>query len=130
MPKTDYFEQEVLKICGGLTPSLSLPITPFIGLFTAAPGETGGGTEVSGGAYARASAVSKLAIVSGQLVNSLGDITWPTPTASWGTPTHWGLFNANTSGYLLRYGPLPSPSLISTGQPVVCATGQLVFAEE
>lgn len=45
--------------------ALGTPATWYVALFTADPGETGGGTDVSGGSYARASFAASLANWSG-----------------------------------------------------------------
>ena len=52
MSFTNFLETEILDhVLAGA--AYTAPGTKYIGLFTAAPGETGGGTEVSGSAYAR-----------------------------------------------------------------------------
>lgn len=84
--------------------------TVFVGLFTAAPGEAGGGTEVAVGAYARQS-VAFTAPTDGAGDNS-GDITFPVATADWGTVTHWALFDAVSAGNMIIYGPLGDPSVL------------------
>ena len=61
----------------------------YFGLFTVAPEETGGGTEVSGGAYARQQ-VTFGDPSSGTMKNSAA-IEFPTATGSWGTAVAWGL---------------------------------------
>ena len=84
--------------------SYTSPATVYLALFTVAPGVGGGGTEVSGGSYAR-QAVTFSAPASGATSNS-GAITFPTATANWGTVVAWGLFDAATSGNLLLFGTL------------------------
>ncbi len=85
-------------------------VTIFVGLFTAAPGEGGGGTEVSVGAYARQS-VAFTAPTAGAGDNS-ADVTFPVATANWGTVTHWALFDLAAAGNMIVYGPLGDPSKI------------------
>ena len=51
---TDYLENKVLiHVFGGT--AYTAPSTLYVGLFTAVPSDTGGGTECSGGSYARKS---------------------------------------------------------------------------
>ena len=90
-------------------------VTVFVALFTAAPGEGGGGTEVATGAYARQS-VAFTAPTAGAGDNS-ADITFPVATADWGTITHWALFDASTAGNMIVYGPLGDPSKIFQAKP-------------
>lgn len=93
----------------------------YVGLFTVAPNDSGsGGTEVSGGSYARQrvypnndptntpkwkSAVSQGAGTHlGYLVENLQDIAFPVATANWGTIYAWGVWDALSGGNLLLHG--------------------------
>src|SRR4051812_2017099 len=116
MGKSDYLENEVLKLSTGQALALSLPITPYVGLFTAAPTDAGGGTEVSGGGYARVNASGKFPAPSGGQVANNASIDFPNATASWGTVVAWGLFTA--SGQLLRWGSLTAARSVNNGDPV------------
>ena len=94
--------------------SATRPSAWYIGLFTAAPSDTGGGTEVSTGSYARQAVTFT---VSGtaptQAVNS-ANIDYPTASGSWGTITHAAVFDASTSGNMLWWGALSSSVAIAT----------------
>lgn len=51
--KSDYLELKILDgVLGG--PDFVRPATSHVALYTVAPSDAGGGTEVSGGSYARA----------------------------------------------------------------------------
>jgi hypothetical protein len=89
------------------------PATVYLALFTVAPGETGGGTEVSGGGYAR-KPVTFSAASAGSTSNS-SDIDFGTATANWGTIVAVGLFDAATGGNLLAYGSLTSSKTVNSG---------------
>ncbi len=130
MGKTDFLEHEVLKMSTGQTLALALPITPHIALFTAAPSDLGGGTEVTGGAYARVNAAGLFGAPSGGQVANSAVIAFPNATATWGTVTHFAVLTAATGGDMLRWGALQTSRLISTGDPVSFAIGQLVMTEE
>lgn len=107
------------------------PATIYFGLFTAAPTDAGGGTEVTGGSYARASLAASLANFAGTqgagtTVASTGTtgttsnntvISFPAPTANWGTVTHLATFDAPTGGNLLTFGALDAPETINSGTP-------------
>jgi hypothetical protein len=73
------------------TGSFTKPTAIDVALFTAAPGETGtGGTEVSGGSYARVArnpldANWTAASATNGLTDNAAAITFPAPTANWGT---------------------------------------------
>lgn len=133
--KTDYLEDKIIgHIFRGA--SYTAPGTLYVGLFTAAPGEAGGGTEVSGGGYARvgvANSSAEWAATSGGngTTSNINAITFPAPTASWGQATHWGIFDAATGGNLLVYAALTTPKTINNGDPAPSfATGALTYQED
>lgn len=103
----------------------------WVGLFTAAPSDAGGGTECTGGSYARKSTAGAdwAAAASGATSNA-NAITFVTPTGSWGTATHFGLFDAATAGNLLRWAILTTPQAIGTGNTVSFAVGELDITED
>lgn len=100
----------------------------YVGLFTAAPDDTGGGTEVTtagGTLYARvAIAATDWNAASGTApatkTGPKAGVSWvfPTAGASWGTATHWGIFSASSAGTLLHWGALQTALVIGTGQTV------------
>jgi hypothetical protein len=104
------------------TGSPTRPTAWFVGLFTAAPGEAGGGTEVSGGSYARQAVTLS---VSGNLATNAAAVEWPTATANWGTITHVAVFDASTSGNMLVYAALTTSKTISTGDVLRIPLGDL-----
>jgi hypothetical protein len=54
-----------------------------------------------------------------------GAITFPTATGNWGTVTHFGIFDASTSGNLLVWGALAVSKVVNTGDTASFATGEL-----
>ena len=98
------------------------PTAWYLGLFTAAPGETGGGTEVSGGSYARQSAAFT---VTGDTASNTAAVEWPTATANWGTITHVAVFDAVTGGNMLVYAALTTSKSVSTGDVIRIPAGDL-----
>lgn len=101
------------------------PVRPgawYVALFTTAPGETGGGTEVSGNAYVRMAATFT---VSGNLASNSAAIEWPTATGNWGTITHVAVFDAVTAGSMLAYATLTAAKTISTGDVLRIPLGDL-----
>jgi hypothetical protein len=142
--KTDYLENKTIDwMFRGQT--FTPPATVYVGLFTAAPTDAGGGTEVSGGSYARVAVASSLANwagtqsagsttastgTSGTTSNNVA-ITFPAPTANWGTVTSFGLFDAATGGNLLFYGNLNTAKTINNGDAAPSfAPGQLSVQED
>lgn len=97
----------------------------YLALFTVAPTETGGGTEVSGGAYARQS-VTFGTPSSGTMTNSAA-IEFPTATANWGTAVAWGLFDAETGGELVWFGEITTPKELLAGDIYRVNTGNMTL---
>jgi hypothetical protein len=104
------------------TGSPTRPTAWYVGLFTAAPSDTGGGTEVSGGSYARQAVTLT---VSGNLATNGSAIEWPTASAGWGTITHVAIFDALTTGNMLVYAALTTSKTISTGDVLRIPAGDL-----
>jgi len=94
--------------------AVTRPSAFYIALFTSNPAEDASGTEVStsGTAYARQSATFT---VSGNEATNSAAIEFPTATASYGTVTHIGVFDASTGGNLIAYAALTTSKAIDTG---------------
>lgn len=129
MSKTDYLENKVLDHTTGKT-SYTMP-SVWVGLFTATPGDAGGGTEVTGGSYARkATTGTDWAVASGGATSNAAVLTFPTPSAPWGTVGWFGLFDASTSGNLLRWAALTTAKDIGAGDVASFPIGNLVLTED
>lgn len=101
----------------------------YAALLTATPSDTGGGTEVSGGSYARVAVNSTLANWAGTqsaasttastgtaaITSNNGAITFPSPTANWGVVTHFALYDAATTGNLLYWAALTVSKTVNNG---------------
>lgn len=124
--KSDYLENKILDHVLKNTAYTS-PSTVYVALYTAAPSDAGGGTEVSGNNYARKSAT--FASASGGSTSNSADVTFDTPSATWGTVTHFGVFDASTSGNLLYWGDLPTAKTINKDDVVRFSNGTLVITE-
>lgn len=94
--------------------AVTRPSAFYIALFTSNPAEDASGTEVStsGTAYARQSATFT---VSGNEATNSAAIEFPTATASYGTVTHIGVYDASTGGNLIAYAALTTSKAIDTG---------------
>jgi hypothetical protein len=110
--------------------SLGAPATFYVALFTAASAcDAATVTEVSGGSYARVAVTSSLANwagtqsagsttassgTGGQTSNNAA-ITFPAPTANWGTVTHFGLYSASSGGDLWICQALTTSKSVNSG---------------
>jgi hypothetical protein len=134
---SDYLENKLIDHLFRTT-TFTRPSPIYVALFTAAPSDSGGGTECSGGSYARASVTpgdtafeatqggtSGNSSGTGGATQNAGAITFATPTASWGTVTHFGIFDALSGGNLLFWGALGTSKTINSGDTVSFAAGAL-----
>jgi hypothetical protein len=131
---SDYLEGEIIKHIFR-TGSFTKPTVLAVGLFTGAPADAGGGTEVTGNNYSRAQLnpldANWAAPAGGNGVTSNATtITFATPSATWGTVTHFGIFDAASAGNLLFHGILTQSKVVNNGDTVSFAAGalQLTFA--
>lgn len=114
---SDYLEQKLADLVLNAV-AFTGPQT-WLRLYTVAPSDTGGGTEVTGGAYAaqrvfenanastpkwRLAATEGAGSHLGFLVENLNDIAFPVATANWGTIVAWALWDLATAGNLLVWG--------------------------
>ena len=118
---SDYLEVEIRKHIFR-TGSFTKPTVLAVALFTAAPSDSGGGTEVTGGSYARVQrdpldANWTAASSTNGLTDNAADLVFPTPTANWGTITHFGIFYATSGGNLLFHGALAASKTVNNGDP-------------
>lgn len=103
--------------------SYTSPSVVYVGLFTSDPTDAGSGTEVSGGSYARKAATFGAPSNGASTINSA--IEFDQATGSWGTVTHFGIYDASTSGNLLYHGALTTSKVIDTGDVFKFATSAL-----
>lgn len=125
------FRAQALGITGATAAAGTGPATLYVGLYTANPTDAAGGTEVTGGAYARVAVTSALTAWAGtqaaaSTVASSGTsgttsnnaaVTFPAPTANWGVVTGFGIFDAATAGNLLIWGALTTNKTVNNGDP-------------
>lgn len=136
---SDYLENKLIDHLLRAT-AYTAPATTYVGLLTAAPSDSGGGTEVSGGSYARASVASGTGAWTatqggtsgassgtGGTTSNAATINFATPSAGWGTVTHFGVYDASTGGNLLFYGALTASKVINSGDSVSFAAGALTL---
>ncbi len=125
---SDYAEKKVQDlILGGV--AFTAPATN-VALFTVAPSDTGGGTEVTGGGYLRVTVTNNTtnwpAATGATAAKSNGTvITFPTASASWGTVVAFGIIDAASAGNLLWWGDLTTSKAIASGDTASFAVGSL-----
>jgi hypothetical protein len=127
---SDYLEVELRKHIFR-TGSFTKPSALYVSLHTASPTDDATGTEVSGGSYARvqrdpADANWTGASATNGLTENAAAITFPTPSANWGVVTHFGIWDASTTGNMICWGPITPNKTINNGDTAPSfATGDL-----
>jgi len=119
--KSDYLENQVIE-------SFLRGAAVYIALFTVSPSDAGGGTEVTGGSYAR-TLIAFDPAVAGSTSNS-SQVTFPTSTAAWGTVVAFAIFDAITGGNMLYWGDITPNKTVDSGDTARFATGGLTISED
>ena len=135
---SDYLENKIIDYIFRGTTTAFNPTTVYIGLHTSATNDAGGGTEVSGGSYAReqvgpgdanwantAGGSGAVNSGTGGLTDNLADITFTTASASWGTVSHVAIWDAVSGGNMLFHGSLTASKTIDNGDTFKFAIGDL-----
>jgi hypothetical protein len=117
---SNYLENKVLDHFLGTT-AYTMPTTVYIALYTAAPNDAGGGTEATGGSYARQ--VSTFSAASGGATSNATNVDFASMPAA--TIVAIGVHDAITSGNLLVWGTLSSNKALDAGDTLRIATGDL-----
>jgi len=120
---SDYLEDKVLDhVFGGV--AYTQP-AKHVALYTVAPTDTGGGTEVTGGSYARQSGAFTVSGTNPTTASNSAAIEYPTATADYGTVVAVGILDASSSGNLLAYANLDTSKSVTTGDVFRFDTGDL-----
>lgn len=102
--------------------SATRPTAWYVALFTSAPSDSGGGTEVSTGGYARQAATFT---VTGDTASNTAILDFTAGGASWGTITHIGIFDAVSGGNLLWHGAMTAPKAVGDGDSLSFGIGAI-----
>jgi hypothetical protein len=123
---SDYLRNKLLDAVLGA--GYTKPSTVYIALYSAAPTGAGGGTELTGNGYARASVTNNSTNwpnASSSIKTTGAAFTFTTATGAWDTATHWGIFDASTSGNLLFWGSLDTSRTAENGSVLKFLTGEI-----
>jgi len=123
---------EILDFLFGAV-ALVPPGTYYVSLWTSAPSAAEGGTEVSGGSYARVAITNNKTnftnAASGQVSNAT-EIEFAQASAGWGSVVAVGLHSAASgAGNLKRFAALSSPRTVAINDTVSFPIGSLVLGE-
>lgn len=129
--KSNYLEEEILDhILGKTARNWTPPADLYVALSTANPTDDASGlVEPSGNGYARQAVSFNAAGADGATENTAQLTFGPCTTTSWGTITHFAIFDAATNGNMLYYGQLTASKTIDVSDSLVVAAGDLDIAE-
>lgn len=120
--KSNFLEDAILNHVLRAVAFPTLGASVYVALHTADPTDAGSGAEVSGGSYARVAVTRNTTNWAApsdsggrQTTTNSVAITFPAPTANWGTVTHMGIWDAATVGNLLYNEALSTPRTINSG---------------
>ncbi len=116
---SDYSEDAVLNHLFRNVP-LTSPTTVYLALYTVAPTDAGGGTEVSGGGYARQSIT--FGAPSGGSISNSAAVSFTASGANYGTVVAVGIHDADTLGNLLAWDDIASTT-VNDGDTINFAIG-------
>lgn len=118
---SDYLENAVLNHVFRNT-ALTSPTTVFLALYTAAPTDAGGGTQVSGGGYARQSIT--FGAPSGGVITNTNTVSFTATGAAFGTVLAAAVFDASTAGNMLAWNTITS-AVVNDGDTISFAPGSI-----
>lgn len=131
MAFSDYQEKRTLDNVFGAV-AATPAVTYYISLHTANPGQAGANEVASANNYSRVAVTNN----STNFPNSSGSpatksigaaINFPTPSGSWGTATHFGIWDASTAGNFVTGAALTSSQAIGLNNTVSFAIGAMTF---
>jgi hypothetical protein len=106
--------------------SATRPTAWYVALYTAAPSDSGGGTEVSTGGYARQSVTFAAASSPGGTTSNSTTVSFTASGANYGTVTHIGIHSASSgSGNLLWHGAMTASKTIADGDTLEFSVGNI-----
>lgn len=118
---TDFLENELLDHVFNAA-AFASPASVHLALFTAAPTDAGGGTEVTGGGYARV-ALSFGVAAGGAIANDAA-ASFTASGAAFGTVVAVGIFDAASGGNMLAWDAITS-AVVNDGDTIEFAIGDI-----
>ena len=101
------------------------PTAWYVALYTAAPSDSGGGTEVSGSGYARQAVTFAAATSPGGTTSNTGAVSFTASGGNWGTITHIGIHDALSGGNLLWHGAMTASKIVNDGDTLEFSIGNI-----
>lgn len=124
---SDYLENKILDHLRGT--AYTVPAGLFVALYSAAPSDAGGGTEVTTILRPAGRPVATFAAASNGAMSNSGTVDFGA-SAGTASVTHFGLFDAASGGNFLAWAPVTTPLAITPSITVQFVTGALTVSLE
>jgi len=121
---SDYSEKLILDYLM-TSGSATRPTAWCVALYTSAPSDAGGGTELSGSGYARETVAFAAATSGAGTTSNSGAVVFTADGGDWGSVTHMGIHDASSSGNLLWHGALAAAKTVLDGDSLEFAVGNI-----
>ena len=121
---SDYSEKLILDYLM-TTGSATRPTNWYVALYTAAPSDSGGGTELSGSGYSRESVTFAAATSGTGTTSNSGAVVFTADGGDWGSVTHMGIHDATSGCNLLWHGALAAAKTVLDGDSLEFAVGNI-----
>jgi len=105
--------------------SATRPTAWYVALYTVAPSDSGGGTEVSGNGYAREAVTFAAATSPGGTTSNTNAVTFTASGGNWGSITHIGIHDAVSGGNLLWHGAMTASKTVNDGDTLEFSIGNI-----
>lgn len=107
------------------TGTAARPTAWHLGVFTAAPSDAGGGTEIVGNGYARETVAFAAATSGAGTTANTGAASFTAAGGDWGVCTHVAIFTAATGGTMLWHGAMTTSRTIADTDTLDFAIGEI-----
>lgn len=101
------------------------PTAWYVALYTVAPSDSGGGTEVSGNGYSRQTVAWDTATGTGGTTDNTGAVSFTASGGNFGTIVAIGIHDASSGGNLLWHGALSTNKTVNDGDTLEFAAGAI-----
>jgi hypothetical protein len=101
------------------------PTAWYVALYTVAPSDAGGGTEVSGNGYSRQTVAWGTATGTGGTTDNTGSVSFTATGGNFGTIVAIGIHDASSGGNLLWHGALSTNKTVNDGDTLEFAAGAI-----
>lgn len=125
MSASNYLENKTLDhILGSV--ALAQPSALYVALSTGSFNDDNSGTELTGSGYSRK--LVTFGTASSGSISSNSNVEFDTATGSWGSVSHFGIYDASSSGNLLYHGAFSSAKTIEVGDVLKISSGSLTVS--